>query len=103
MVVAGDIESDVTLVPGVRISGVVRESGVGALAGVTVSAFQGSELKLSTTTGPPGVPGSYGLQYLLPGTYTVRVVKPGSAAHEKQEKKIEALIDTRLDFDLPPQ
>ena len=96
VVVEGDLRLDVTLVPGVIVGGIVSETGVGPLGGATVSAFRGSELKLSTTTGP-GVPGSYSLQYLQPGTYTLRVSKSG---YDTQEKTVEALIDTRLNFEM---
>jgi len=96
VVVTGDLRLDVTLLPGVIVSGIVDEAGVGPLEGATVSAFAGSELKLTAKTGP-GVPGSYSLQYLLPGTYTLRVTKDG---YDTQEKTVEALIDTRMNFEL---
>jgi hypothetical protein len=100
VVVSGDTRLDVMLRPGVIIGGVVTEVGLDGpldgLDGVTVTAFSGSEPKLSTTTGP-GVPGSYSLRYLLPGTYTIRAGKTG---YDTVEQTVDAPADTRVNFSM---
>jgi hypothetical protein len=98
--VSGDASVDLTLQRGVMISGVVSEAGVdprvAAVTGATVEIVSGQSAGQSTTTGPPGVEGSYVLT-TLPGTVTVRATKSG---YDAVENTVTALADTRVNLEM---
>jgi hypothetical protein len=93
--VPNDVTLDVTLRPGVHLSGVVSELGVGPLDGVRVEVVSGPDAGRFTTTGS-GVAGSFGLN-LLPGDFTIRASKSG---YDPLERLVSARVDTRLELQM---
>jgi hypothetical protein len=87
---------DVTLKPGVLVHGRVAEQDVGPLAGARIEVLSGPNAGQSTVTGPPGVPGSYGLN-VLPGEFRIRASKEG---YEPVERLVTAFANTTVDFTL---
>lgn len=97
LVVAGNTTRDITLTPGVRVSGQTFEQGVGALTGVLIEAIAGPSAGASTKTSPPGVPNAYGLT-LLPGEHRIRASKEG---YDSVERTVHAAADVHgVDFTL---
>jgi Carboxypeptidase regulatory-like domain len=94
--VSADTVYDFTMHVGVVLIGVVTEVGVGGLAGATVEIASGPDAGDSTTTGPPGVEGSFRLQ-TLPGTFTVRAKKSG---YDTVEQTITTLTDVSMNFQM---
>ena len=97
VVVTGDITRDVTLKPGVIISGRTYEEGVGDLIGVRVEVITGPDAGTADTTGSPGVPNAYSFS-VRPGTFRIRATKDG---YVPIERDITAPVDARnVDFTL---
>jgi hypothetical protein len=92
--VRGDTAFDVTLEPGVTITGSVSESGVGALPGATVEVISGPNAGLKTTSNILANAGFY-LLNVLPGDVGLRVSKPG---YETVERVVPAAVSSNADF-----
>lgn len=93
-----DAVLDFTLQPGIAISGLVTEAGVGPLENATVEVIAGPSAGAKGTTGPPGVPGRYIVSHVLPGDITVRASKAG---YESVEQRVHADESTSsVDFSL---
>lgn len=93
--VTGDTTRDVTLRPGVVITGRTFEQGVGDLTGVRVEVLTGPDAGKADTTSPQGVPNVYSLA-VLPGEFRLRATKDGYVPIERQ---ISAFADTHgVDF-----
>ena len=93
--VTGDTTRDVTLTPGVVITGRTFEQGVGDLTGVRVEVLTGPDAGKADTTSPQGVPNVYSLA-VLPGEFRLRATKDGYVPIDRQ---ISAFADTHgVDF-----
>lgn len=94
VVVAADTTLNLSLRPGIILSGNVIEAGVGRLDGAKVEVVDGPNAGRSMLTGGPGSM-SYSFVYLLPSEFTVRVSKDG---YETVEQRVSAAISTSADF-----
>jgi hypothetical protein len=97
VVVTTDTTRDLTLMPGVRVSGRTFEEGVGSLTGVRIEVIGGPDDGASYTTRGPGVENAWSLS-LLPGTHRLRASKDG---YDAIERTITAMTDANnIDFTL---
>lgn len=95
VIVSSNATRDVTLTPGVVISGRTFEDGVGELTGVRVEVLTGPDAGTTDTTGPPGVPNAWSLS-VLPGAFRIRATKDG---YVPVEREIHAAADMHgVDF-----
>jgi hypothetical protein len=89
---------NVTLEPGVSVSGRVTESDVGPLGGVKVEVIDGPNAGRSEVSRLVGSEfAAYTIEHLQPGRFTLRASKEG---YEPVERTVDALVSTRADFSL---
>ena len=93
-VVSSDTFVEVTLHPGVSVTGLVTELGVGPLDDVTIEVISGPSAGVSTVSGR-GVSGRYTLAHLVPGDFTVRASKSG---YEPVQQTVHASTSQSADF-----
>jgi hypothetical protein len=92
--VRGETVADVILQPGVTISGIVSESGVGPLGGATVEVLSGPNAGARTETSVATGSGYYSLN-VLPGDVTLRASKAG---YDRVERTLHAPVSVTSDF-----
>lgn len=93
---ADTLLDDVTLRPGVQVSGKVSEAGVGPLDDATIEVVSGPNAGRSTLTGHP-ISGQYVLDHLSPGEFKLRASKSG---YETVEQTVQATTNTNLNFSM---
>jgi len=77
-----------------RIRGAVRDAGGGGLSGVTIRAQGAAATRRATTASD----GSYSIQNLEPGSYTVSAALPGLRTQMQQDVQVRAGAEAVADF-----
>ena len=95
--IAADTIVDISLRPGVIVSGNVSElGGADHLRGVTVEILTGPDAGKRATSGQPGA-SDYSFVYLTPGQFRMRASKNG---FETVELDVNATVNTTVNFTL---